>query len=257
MSFCSRSGAAMANAASTALLIGDWDWVDSAGRELDIEVSEANLGSMWGAVQLIMLSIFRGDFDGALTEIERLRLAVGGRPDPQTQSQLIDLEFELALLSGDIAGAIAAAERGIAMGIPGQASQSAVVGGRAGIWARDVVVVRRMLDVARAESLGRLDAARADALEAAAAALEGDHPAALDGFGRAVATMREVGAAFDVALTQLDRLIVMPDGPGSAEAATEARAILERLGARPFLERLEQAVATAVDEPTEAEVVLG
>jgi hypothetical protein len=238
-----------ANGASMALQLGEWDWVEEAGRELDLDIVETNIGSLWAAVPRISLRMYRGDIAGAAVDIERLRVAVGERPDPQTVSLLLSLETELQMLQGNTRAAIETATRGLSVTITEQIAERALAGGRAAVWARDAAVVRDMGPAARAPHAGRFDEARAEALEAAADALSGDRPSARERFDRAVGTMRDVGVSFEVALVQLDRVIVMPDDPAAEDAAAEARAIFERLGARPFLERLDAALGAGSDLP--------
>jgi len=58
------------------------------------------------------------------------------------------------------------------------------------------------------------------------------------------AVYRSFGYDFQVARHQLDFVVLLgPDAPGAREAADEARAVFERIEARPFLERLSNALA--------------
>ena len=87
------------------------------------------------------------------------------------------------------------------------------------------------------------------AMRAGLAALEGRIPEATRGYLEATSELRRVGLLWELARTQLDFVIAV--GPGVREArdaAEEARATFERLGARPYLERLEAAVGPGDSE---------
>jgi tetratricopeptide (TPR) repeat protein len=79
-------------------------------------------------------------------------------------------------------------------------------------------------------------------IRARQAALGGDADAAEAGFKRAAAQFRELAARFWLAVSLLEQAEVLVRQERSAEAEpllAEARSIFERLGARPWLERLE------------------
>jgi hypothetical protein len=84
-------------------------------------------------------------------------------------------------------------------------------------------------------------------LGAGIAALEGRTVDVLAGYREALRAYRQLGLAFDEALAGIDMAILL--GPSEREAADVAAAIataretLTRLGAAPFLARLEAAVA--------------
>ena len=68
----------------------------------------------------------------------------------------------------------------------------------------------------------------------------GRRPEALAGYREAFRREREAATDFEYALMVIDALIALgPDEPEIARAADEAREILERVGARPHLEKLE------------------
>ena len=116
---------------------------------------------------------------------------------------------------------------------------------RAALWGRDVAMARGCVD--------RLDALPASApvttndriaARAGIAALEGRRADALSGYRDALARYRAQGRDLDLARTSLDCvMLARPDGPEARAAAAEARAVFDRVRARPYLELLE-AVAT-------------
>jgi tetratricopeptide (TPR) repeat protein len=114
-------------------------------------------------------------------------------------------------------------------------------------WARDVEVARKGLREAEAESdAGTFHHGVRALARGGVAALEGERNDALRDFRSAIAAFEKTGALFQVALTQLDALILLPGEPSIADWADQARERFETLKARPLLERLDEAVATRV-----------
>ncbi len=114
-------------------------------------------------------------------------------------------------------------------------------------WARDVEVARKGLREAEAESdAGTFHHGVRALARAGVAALEGERNDALRDFRSAIAAFEKTGALFQVALTQLDALILLSDEPSIADWADQARERFETLKARPLLERLDEAVAARV-----------
>ena len=80
--------------------------------------------------------------------------------------------------------------------------------------------------------------------EAGLAALEGRWSDSVPIYQDATRVMRDLGLEFDLALAWLELLSVAPSGdPLAAAGEREAREILERLGARPFVEQLDRLIA--------------
>ena len=93
----------------------------------------------------------------------------------------------------------------------------------------------------------RLDTPRLEASiltgKGALAALEGEEALAGALFVNAADIFRELGAPFDLALSQLACASLLESGSEVGKAAAhEAREIFIDLGAQPFLERLDEAV---------------
>jgi hypothetical protein len=88
---------------------------------------------------------------------------------------------------------------------------------------------------------------------AGVAALNGRGPEALAGYRDALRGYRALGLAFDEAIAVVDMATVLPaperDAPDVAVAINTARATLARLGADPFLTRLDAANARNATAP--------
>jgi class 3 adenylate cyclase/predicted ATPase len=115
---------------------------------------------------------------------------------------------------------------------------------RAALWSRDAPKVREIADRLDADpsSLASMVATRISA-RAGIAALDGRRDDAVVGYRDAVARFRAVNQDFEMACTALDFVLLLgPEDPSALAAAEEARAIFERVGARPYLEHLEAAM---------------
>jgi len=118
---------------------------------------------------------------------------------------------------------------------------------RAGLWAGDVDSARRDLEATIATGLhGKVIDAQLATMRAGIAVLEGRTGEARAGYRDAIGRWRELRQDWFEALTCLDLVLLLgPDDPDAAAATDRAREVCERLGARPFLERLDAALAPA------------
>ena len=121
-----------------------------------------------------------------------------------------------------------------------------LLAGRAAIEAGEIGAARATLD--RLDRVGThgamLDADRRTILAGVAAA-EGRPTEALVEYRDAQRRWRELGLDFDLARSGLGFVTSLPDEPEAREAAEESRRIFERLGARPFVERVDAALGAA------------
>ena len=230
-----------ANAADAAIWTGDWWFVEETVRANVPEETHA----LFGGPLLDLLATAqacRGQYAEAEATLARAEAVARNSQDPQVRA---NAQLALAWL------ALARIDLGAMKAVAAQRTGSWVydefwfIAARAGLWAGDVAWADSSLDRAVAEGerpigflVGDAQALRAlaDLLagragpEAAAAALE-----------RAADVARAAGALLLVAINRLDRAVFLPRVAGAAEAAAEARSILEHLGARPLLDRLDAA----------------
>jgi hypothetical protein len=123
---------------------------------------------------------------------------------------------------------------------------------RAALWATDPAAAREALDgLDRTMFRGQALALDKASIEAGIAAVEGRTAEALTLYRDALRGWRALNLAWDEALIVVDMATFLgPDEPEVRTAAEWARATLARLGARPYLERLESALAGTVPRPT-------
>jgi len=90
---------------------------------------------------------------------------------------------------------------------------------------------------------GRWMAAARHTVEAGLAALEGRADDAATAYRESIDAWRALDCTLDLALCELDLVLLLGAHHPDAAAAKEARDIFTELGARPFLERLDRASA--------------
>jgi hypothetical protein len=124
------------------------------------------------------------------------------------------------------------------------------ISARAALWAGDAAGARDDLaSLDTTQERGRaIDADRA-VLQAGIAALEGRTDEALAGYRDALRTWQDLGCVWDEALVGIDMAILLdPAMPEVRAVGAAARDILVGLKAKPFIEKLDEALATGPAE---------
>ena len=191
-----------------------------------------------------MIMMMRGE-DASAIGAEREAM-LGSVSDPDAASWTFITRGYASLLADRATEATEAFRRGISLSA--QNTVDARMGlVHAALWAADASAAREAREEAVAEGWAGvyIDAMR-DLAAGGVSALEGRPNEATTSFVRAIRALGRNGSSFEVARAQLDALIVLPDEPAIRDWADEARGRFERLGARPFLARLEQALAARV-----------
>jgi tetratricopeptide (TPR) repeat protein len=226
----------------SALLAGHWDEGLAEGEAmLADDISDKDRLVIQNNVSIIRVA--RGiSIADDLAELERVGRTMSGKWD----LFLADPEANAALVAGDFR---MSRDKWVYTvdSDPGTANEYLPRATRPALWARDVADARAL--TARYEELGDYgpvaDARRAT-LKAGIAALEGRAKEALALYRDALRFWRETHSVWDEALTGVDMAMLLdPAEPEVAAAIKSTRAILDRLGAKPYLERLDAAVAAA------------
>ena len=247
------------NVGYTAFLAGDWD---GALAELDAGLAE----DLERADRILLLGnalivhACRGEpvADG-LAELE---LAITGDTDVGLITSVEDPKANAALAEGRLDDARVAWRR-LAERIAAAAPSGFYQAARPALWDGDVAAVQTDLAALDATGVhGRVVEVRRMTIRAGLAALEGRTADALGLYREALRGWRDVGQTWDEALTGIDMATLLePSEPEVRSAAESTRAILMRLGAKPFLQRLDAAMArstsaespsTGAREPTES-----
>ena len=254
------------NSSICALRVGEWEWVGTMLDEwLGLEVTAGVFTEPF--VDRAILRSLRGENVDAAADIEESARLRKTMTDPQFESYELLARAWLALAAGDLAGARGHAGRAAVitdyfepLGLP--------LAARATLWSGDPPEAEAALAALDATDYWgpALDVDRAVA-RAGVAALNGRGPEALAGYREALRGYRALGLAFDEAVAVVDMATVLPaperDAPDVGAAIDIARETLARLGARPFLGRLDAASAAkdaaparaAGSEPAEEQVV--
>ncbi len=237
------------NSVICAFRVGEWDWAAELLEEwLSIEVTSTGWAEFF--VDRAILRALRGeDAHSDIEEAARLRATI---TDPQFESYDLYARAWAALAAGDLASARAHAERASAttdyfrpLAMPLEV--------RANLWSGDLKATEKVVE--RFETAGfwgpALELDRM-AARAGLAALRGNGPEALAGYREALKGYRGLGLAFDEAAASVDMATLLSsperDAPDVIAAINMAHDTLTRLGARPFLDQLDN-VAAATESP--------
>ena len=234
----------VANALGAAISIGEWDWADMTfadtyGEDIP-EVMRGELG-----LSDAELRALRGDQAAAEQRLKEAERLLQTSTSPQ---DLAMLEFSRALVALAQGSLDEAHERALSAARAEAGSQYEVLGcilaAHAALWLHDENKAGDMLRLLDESSVhGEWVECNRQTLHAGLASLEGHREQAIDLYLSAAAGWRQLGALFDLGLSQLDFATqIGSDDPDARAAADEAREIFTRLGAKPFLERLEGAV---------------
>ena len=232
------------NGCICAMRTGDWDWVASLLEEwLALEFDW--IGRAEFLVDRAILRSLRGeDATEDITEATRIRVE-GGATQPQSESGEL-WAGAWAAFAGDRPDEVRRLGEHAATLMSYFAALVCPLLARSALWAGDAPGAASALALLEASGYAG-PALAADRVVARAGidALEGRGPAALAGYREALRSYRKLGLAFDEAAAAVDMAVLLrPPERDAADvgiAIAAARETLERLGARPFLERLDGA----------------
>ena len=225
---------ALVNATSDAVETGDWDW---AVRQCESAL-EAELGDVDRAVAtsgVLWVRSLRGD--DIADEAVRLEEHLLGT---DLSPEIFFLRFLVAFGAGRMRDAYEATMAHAQVhGEEGYTLYSDAA--FCALWERDAGRAAASLAALVSTGVhGRVVSTNRRTIQAGLAALEGRKAESLSGFREALSDWRDLGLPWRLSLTAILMATVLGrDEPEVRSAATEARLILARLGARPFLDHLE------------------
>jgi len=231
------------NAAEAATDLGRWDDARAAlsalrqrdlaaPRQTQLELCEAVLAALSGDTALAF-------------ELLETTADAAGTEDMTARANNHRARAEVHLAAGDFEAAHRHASAALAAEPSGINSPKALaVKMRTGLWLGDTERVREAL-VGMHGFRGRWMAAVRLTAEAGLAALEGRDHEATTTYGRALEAWRALDSPLDLAMCALDRATLRGSGPAAGGEDDEAREIFKRIGATPFLARLDRAGAAA------------
>ncbi len=235
----------LSNAAEVALRTGDWPWTLA---ELEIALADdldaADRLYLLGAT--VGFRALRGAEDETL--LDEMRQLVDTSTDPAVLTTLTAALALSAFGAGRLGDARSAWHQAAGLSsnlLPDALARSC----RASLWASDASGVRDDLAALDASGAhGRAIEADRATIRAGLAALEERKAEALALYREALRAWRDLGLAWDEALTGVDMATLLDPAEPEVRAAAEAsRDILVRLEAAPFIARLEAASARSSD----------
>jgi tetratricopeptide (TPR) repeat protein len=244
----------LGNGAEDAFRTGEWDWALA-----ELETALADELEPPDRSRLLQVSVYirasRGQaVGGTLDEVAQL---VSASTDPTWLS----LRTMAMAFAAFVAGRLADARRAwhqVASSSAEYLPTSLASAARAALWAGDAAGAGEDLAALEAAAFhgSAIDAARTT-IRAGIAALEGRQAEALGLYRQALRGWRDLGLAWDEALCGIDMATLLGLREPEVRAATEsAREILVRLGAAPFLERLDAVTAPVDGAPRTTEPAL-
>jgi len=240
------------NLGYTAFVAGDWD---EALEQLDGQLAEdlERVDRIPLMANSVIVHACRGeDVTETLAELRRL---IGDSTD-RSAVHFHDARGNVALATGQL-GDAHMAWRHLADQDAGNAPEFRYRAARPALWEGDVEAARTDLAALDATGVrGAVAELRRTTIRAGIAALEGQPANALVQYREALRGWHDVGLAWDEALAGIDMATLLD--PTEAEvraAAASAREILVRVGAKPFVARLDAALARSPSaEPATARV---
>jgi tetratricopeptide (TPR) repeat protein len=235
------------NVGYTSFLTGDWE---RGLAELDATLEEdlETNGRIWLTSNALIIRASRGDpIDEALAELDKLATLVS---DPHVLTAPHDTHANFAQAHGHFEDA----QRHwleIAKAWSSQAPASYYQAARPALWAGDLAALERYsADLDATGVHGPVVEARRQNVRAGLAALRGNKREALTLYKEALATWRDLKVTWEEALTGLDMATILDSSDADVQAAVRStREIFSRLGAKPYLERLETVAARAAPTP--------
>jgi len=231
---------AAGNIGYSGFLAGEWDMATAELESVWTEELEPR-DALLILNNTLIIRAARGEAtDDGLAAMERMSTGMGegGRlflTDPSANLALAEGRFRDAVVSWT---ELSKSDRS-------QAPEFYYRAARPAMWAGDLDEARRLAGLSEAGGgFGPLVAARRQTMHAGIAALEGKPVEALALYREALRGWRATHAVWDEALTGLDMALLLdPADPEVAAVIESTRKILERLGAKPYLERLNAAAA--------------
>jgi class 3 adenylate cyclase len=232
--------AMLGNAVVSAIRVGEWDWaVQTLNEWTPADTDVAQFSELFGDKAVLMA--LRGEDPGAL--LDRVTSMIAALTDPQYPAYDAWFRAWAAFSAGRFAEAADLASRA-PKSINFFHPLATPLAARAALWAGDLSRAREEL-AALDHTMMRGEALADDkkSLMASMAAMEGRTAEAIGLYREGLAGWRGLGLAWDEALTVIDMAkFVGPSEPEVQAAAEWALATLRRLGAKPYIERLEEAM---------------
>ena len=226
------------NALESAVYLAEWDWARSRMAELTDHLGD--LTYLIGPGETV-IEAYQGNIEEARKILARQIESIADSISIQDQLSLAFSRGVIALVEGDLAGALAESDPGPDQGW--EHLELFTLQGRAAVWAGNIEEARAAKNrlertVIRNEWL----ACRTLTLDAGIALLEGDRDEALHLYLQALAAWEAIDIPLYKALCQMDMALLL-DGPEATSAAEEAEAFFTEAGNSHFVAKIQAAGA--------------
>jgi hypothetical protein len=243
----------LSDVAEISVLLGRWDDARAAVTEL----AQRDLSADDRVVlvcQMALLAGLSGDEKGAANHLEGAAAGLIATTElVAARTTYLRTRSLLSLAADDLEAARQEAAEAVSSDPLGINSPHALmIQARAAIWLRDVEGARSALS-AMTGFPGSWMAAERLTVEAGVAALGGLVEEAAETYREAIEAWRALECTLDLALCELDLVLLLGPGAPHDNTAKEAGDIFMRLGAKPFLERLNRAAGVEQAEGRSAE----
>jgi hypothetical protein len=241
-----RAGAVgLLNATQAAMDVGEWEWaLGQCTAFMETEPEDVERAML--TYSRLMIGSLRGEDPSE--EAAWLEQYFGASDAEMLRETIPEMRFWVALGAGRVPDACEAA---MAYGHmrPAEASYIYFYAGVCALWERDGERAAAALDALDSTGVhGRVVDMDRRTIGAGLAALDGRPGDALSAFREALAGWRDLGAPWREALTAITMATLLdPATPEVRAAADDAREILVRLGAAPFVARLDAAMSRPRD----------
>ena len=238
-----RSLVFLLNAAEAGIWTGDWDWAVPEFDDLlsgDLEPEDR----ITGLSPLVQIRSWRGEqVDELLDEVERLAQETS---DPASAFSAAFVRAIPGFASGDLNDHASAIRRAAALSAS-NAPTCYTLAARASLVVRDRASVASDLVALEATGVhGPAMEARFTSMRAGLAALDGRPGDAIPLYRDAIRRFRDLGLPLDESFTAIEMATLLdPNHPDVRAITGAAREILTRIGARPFVARLQAALEGA------------
>ena len=232
------------NAVGNAIRLGEWESAAAVVAEVAAVDLAAQDRFLVDCIVATMDALRGRPFEAPL---ERAEAFARTTDEPQAVGQINSTRAWLALIDGRFGQAF---DEGVGNSEinPANMAEDLPVAARAPVWAGKPDDPRRAAEhLSSNRNHGRAINASMRTIEAGLAAVAGDTERAMAGYRDVIRQWRDLGAAFDLALCELDFVkFVGGENPDAKAAAEEAESIFRRLDAPTFLQRLNDAVGLPV-----------
>jgi ATP/maltotriose-dependent transcriptional regulator MalT len=242
------------NAAGAAQSIGDLDVVFELERQ--VPASEGSLGTfIYGSAAVA--AQMRGDSEGAERRLAVVEAVVAASTSAQDAAEWHATLSQVAFAKGDLRGARQHAKQSLELFVGGGYSVMFATAAHSALLTGDLEGLRADAEwYAANPDTGRWYQRTWRTVEAGMFALEGRLEEARTAYRRVIDEWRDADLPLDLAITLVERSIVLGDEDSEAAGAREeALRIFRAMGAEPMFERLESAArsprAAAVGPGTE------